>query len=85
MKILHIDCSPRWASRSRALSASTVAQLRAYAPDLDMTYHDLASGPLPPVDVFYATALARRPPSGDGPFARNDATLRDANPRDRGV
>ncbi|MFT8719925.1 FMN-dependent NADH-azoreductase [Acetobacter sp.] len=66
MKILHIDCSPHRASHSRALSAAIVAQLRAYAPDLDTTHRDLGAGLVPPVDAFYATALARRPSSGDG-------------------
>ena len=44
MKLLHIDSSILADhSASRALSAQIVARLKAMHPDLEVTYHDLAS------------------------------------------
>jgi FMN-dependent NADH-azoreductase len=58
MKILHIDCSPRTASHSRALSAAIVARLTADHRDAVVTHRDLGRNPLPHADARYATALS---------------------------
>jgi FMN-dependent NADH-azoreductase len=48
MKLLHIDSSILGAnSVSREVAATIVAKLRAATPDLDITYRDLATAPLP--------------------------------------
>lgn len=48
MKLLHIDSSALGGySVSRQLSADIVAELRRHAPNLDVTYRDLAAQPLP--------------------------------------
>lgn len=56
--ILHIDCSPRSASHSRALSAAIVAQLVAGNPDALIVRRDLGLHPVPHADAEYATALS---------------------------
>lgn len=58
MKILHIDCSPRAASHSRALSAAIVARLRVFHPDISITRRDLGREPIPHTASDYATALS---------------------------
>lgn len=56
--ILHIDCSPRDASHSRALSAALLARLSALHPGAAITRRDLGSEPLPHAPCGYATALS---------------------------
>ena len=48
MNLLHIDSSIQGeTSASRALTAATVARLKATAPSASVTYRDLAQDPLP--------------------------------------
>lgn len=58
MNILHIDCSPRPASHSRALSAAIVKKLLEVAPDASIGRRDFATAPLPHATSDYATALS---------------------------
>ena len=47
MRLLHIDASILGAnSASRQLSEAVVERLRKSTPDLEVTYRDLAAGPL---------------------------------------
>jgi FMN-dependent NADH-azoreductase len=58
MNILHIDCSPRVASHSRALSAAIVAKLLEVAPGATIVRRDLGAAPLPHATSDYATTLS---------------------------
>ncbi|MFA6115293.1 MAG: NAD(P)H-dependent oxidoreductase [Sphingomonas sp.] len=58
MKILHIDCSPRLDSHSRALSAAIVGKLLAIASDATIIRRDLGVAPLPAATADYATTLS---------------------------
>jgi len=60
MKLLHIDSSIQGeASVSRTLSAAIVDRLRKNNPGIEVTYRDLASNPLPHIDLeSFATASA---------------------------
>jgi FMN-dependent NADH-azoreductase len=58
MNILHIDCSPRPESHSRALSAAIVGKLLEAAPGASVTRRDFALAPVPHSESDYATALS---------------------------
>jgi FMN-dependent NADH-azoreductase len=58
MNILHIDCSPRPESHSRALSAAIVERLVEGAPGASISRRDLAFHPVPHPWPDYATALS---------------------------
>ena len=58
MNILHIDCSTREASYSRALSAAIVGQLVEAHPDARIVRRDLGFDPIPHAESGYAAALA---------------------------
>jgi FMN-dependent NADH-azoreductase len=59
MKLLHIDSSILGAaSASRALSAATVARLKASHPGLEVTYRDLAADPIAHLSGAYFAAMA---------------------------
>jgi len=75
MKLLHIDSSITGAaSASRKLSAAIVARFRAEYPDLDVTYRDLVSEPLPHV------TLAQLPSSH--PLSQRDVSASEAEQRE---
>ncbi|MDT1847290.1 flavodoxin family protein, partial [Acinetobacter baumannii] len=56
MNILHVDCSPRIASHSRALSGAMVRKLLARHPHATVLRRDLGLEPLAHPDGGYATA-----------------------------
>lgn len=58
MNILHIDCSPRPESHSRALSAAIVKNILEIAPDASIHRRDFAASPLPHASPDYATTLS---------------------------
>ena len=58
MKILHIDCSPRDNSHSRALSSAIIGQLVEHASQTEIVRRDLGREPLPHAFADYAEALA---------------------------
>jgi len=58
MNILHIDCSPRIESHSRALSSAMVKLLLARHPHATVLRRDLGLEPLAHPDGRYAAALA---------------------------
>jgi len=58
MHILHIDCSPRRESHSRALSAAIVERLLEVAPGATIRRRDLGAEPLPHAVADYAVALS---------------------------
>lgn len=58
MKLLHIDCSPRAGSNSRALSAGIVARLLATEPTARVTRRDLGLQPIAHAAESYAHALS---------------------------
>jgi FMN-dependent NADH-azoreductase len=58
MNILHIDCSPRPESHSRALSAGIVHKLLELAPGATISRRDFAVAPLPHASPDYATTLS---------------------------
>ena len=58
MHILHIDCSPRRESHSRALSAAIVGRLLEVAPGASIRRRDLGFEPLPHAAADYALALS---------------------------
>ncbi|SHM16185.1 NAD(P)H-dependent oxidoreductase [Rhodanobacter sp. OK091] len=58
MHILHIDCSPRRESHSRALSAAIVERLLEVAPGASIRRRDLGTQPLPHAVADYAIALS---------------------------
>jgi FMN-dependent NADH-azoreductase len=58
MNILHIDCSPRPESHSRALSAAIVAKLLEVTPGACINRRDFAVAPLPHALPDYATTLS---------------------------
>jgi FMN-dependent NADH-azoreductase len=58
MNILHIDCSPRPESHSRALSAAIVQKLLEHAPGAIINRRDFAAAPLPHATPDYATTLS---------------------------
>ncbi|RZA32988.1 MAG: flavodoxin family protein [Lysobacteraceae bacterium] len=58
MNILHIDCSPRLESHSRALSAALVSRLVVIGPEARVTRRDLGRDPIPHTDADYAAALS---------------------------
>ncbi|WP_310612392.1 hypothetical protein, partial [Acinetobacter baumannii] len=55
---LHVDCSPRIASHSRALSGAMVRKLLARHPHATVLRRDLGLEPLAHPDGGYATALS---------------------------
>lgn len=64
MNILHIDCSPRLESHSRALSAALVARLREAYPGATVTRRDVGAAPIPHLQEEYVDrvlALALQP------------------------
>lgn len=58
MNILHIDCSPRPESHSRALSLAIVQKLLELSPTASITRRDLGAEPLPHATYDYATTLS---------------------------
>jgi FMN-dependent NADH-azoreductase len=58
VKILHIDCSPRIESYSRALSAGIVDRLLDTTPDAEVVRRDLGWHPIPHATEDYARALS---------------------------
>ncbi|GBQ85573.1 FMN-dependent NADH-azoreductase [Asaia sp. W19] len=57
MKILHIDSSILGDnSASRALTAETIAHLKAAHPEAEITYHDLAAHPIPDLSAGHVAA-----------------------------
>lgn len=59
MNILHIDCSPRFESYSRHLSAGIVEKLLEASPTASVTTRrDLGAAPLPHASADYATTLS---------------------------
>jgi len=58
VRILHIDCSPRPESHSRALSAAIVARLRDAHGATHVTHRDLGLHPIAHPGAAYATALS---------------------------
>jgi FMN-dependent NADH-azoreductase len=58
MNILHIDCSPRPDSHSRALSAAIIAKLLEITPGARINRRDFAVAPLPHALSDYATTLS---------------------------
>lgn len=58
MNILHIDCSPRTGSHSRALSSAMVRRLLARHPHASVLRRDLGLEPIPHPEGAYAAALA---------------------------
>lgn len=58
MNILHIDCSPRIESHSRALSSAMVDVLLERHPHTTVLRRDLGLEPLPHPDGAYAAALS---------------------------
>lgn len=58
MNILHIDCSARFESHSRQLSAEIVKKLLAVAPDASVIRRDFAVAPVPHGAADYAIALS---------------------------
>ncbi|AVJ29251.1 FMN-dependent NADH-azoreductase [Achromobacter spanius] len=58
MKLLHIDCSPKAESNSRALSAGIVAHLLTTAPTVRVTRRDLGLQPIAHAAESYAHALS---------------------------
>jgi FMN-dependent NADH-azoreductase len=58
MNILHIDCSPRPESHSRALSGAIVKKLLEVAPGATINRRDFAAVPLPHASPDYATTLS---------------------------
>ncbi|WP_137174434.1 FMN-dependent NADH-azoreductase [Massilia sp. HP4] len=58
MNILHIDCSPRIESHSRALSGAMVQELLARHPHATVLRRDLGLEPIAHPDGAYAAALA---------------------------
>lgn len=58
MKILHIDCSPRPESYSRALSAGMVDRILDLYPGASVTRRDLGRNPIPHATEDYARALS---------------------------
>lgn len=58
MNILHIDCSPRTGSHSRALSNAMVQKLLARHPHANVLRRDLGLEPIPHAEGSYAAALA---------------------------
>jgi FMN-dependent NADH-azoreductase len=70
MKLLHVDSSVMGTqSVSRQLTAEIVAKLRQAAPDLDVTYRDLAAEPVPHLS---GSILAARQPAARQPSAAVD-------------
>lgn len=58
MKILHIDCSPRPESYSRALSAGIVDRILEANPNAFVTRRDLGRHPIPHTPEEYARVLS---------------------------
>ncbi|MDY0973761.1 NAD(P)H-dependent oxidoreductase [Massilia sp. CFBP9012] len=76
MNILHIDCSARAGSHSRALSNAMVQKLLARHPHAEVLRRDLGLEPIPHAEAAYAAALAT-------PAAM--AAAQAANPANGGV
>ncbi len=75
MKLLHINSSILGSfSVSRQLSADIVARLRQATPDLEITYRDLASEPLPHLSGSHIAARQPGSPPA-GPDVQADLTL----------
>ncbi|MCJ2034886.1 FMN-dependent NADH-azoreductase [Methylobacterium sp. J-068] len=74
MKLLHVDGSILGDhSVSRAVSAAIVARLKAGAPDLDVTYRDLAANPIPHLSGAYLAG--QQPNATNTPDIQNDVAL----------
>ena len=58
MNILHVDCSPRIESHSRALSGAMVQKLLERHPHATVLRRDLGLEPIPHTEGAYAAALA---------------------------
>jgi len=58
VNILHVDCSPRTLSHSRALSSAMVGKLLARHPHATVLRRDLGLEPIPHTQGGYAAALA---------------------------
>jgi len=58
MNILHVDCSPRIESHSRALSSAMVQKLLARLPHATVLRRDLGLEPIPHTEGGYAATLA---------------------------
>ncbi|CAA2145036.1 FMN-dependent NADH-azoreductase [Methylobacterium bullatum] len=74
MNLLHIDSSILGEhSVSRAVSAAIVARLRTGAPDLEVTYRDLAATPIPHLSGAYLAG--HQPNATNTPDIQNDVAL----------
>jgi FMN-dependent NADH-azoreductase len=74
MKLLHVDGSILGEhSVSRAVSAAIVTHLKAGAPDLDVTYRDLAATPIPHLSGAYLAG--HQPNATNTPDIQNDVEL----------
>jgi FMN-dependent NADH-azoreductase len=77
MKLLHIDASILGAnSASRQLSETVVKRLRNITPDLDVTYRDLAAGPL--AHLSGAHLAAARGATPESPALQQDLAASQA-------
>lgn len=74
LTILHIDCSPRVESHSRALSAAMVDRLLAHHPEATVLRRDLGLEPIPHTEGAYAATLAS-PASMAAGIANGDVQL----------
>lgn len=57
MKILHVDCSPRLESHSRALSAALLDTIKAVLVDVDVCRRDIGYESIPHIQQSYALTL----------------------------
>lgn len=74
MKLLHVDGSILGDhSVSRTVSAAIVAHLKAGAPDLAVTYRDLAAEPIPHLSGAYLAG--HQPNATNTPDIQNDVAL----------
>jgi len=74
MKLLHVDGSILGDhSVSRAVSAAIVAHLKAGAPDLAVTYRDVAATPIPHLSGAYLAG--NQPNATNTPDIQNDVDL----------
>lgn len=74
MKLLHVDGSILGDhSVSRTVSAAIVSHLKAGAPDLDVTYRDVAATPIPHLSGAYLAG--QQPNASNTPDIQNDVAL----------
>jgi FMN-dependent NADH-azoreductase len=82
MKLLHIDSSILGAnSASRSVAAAVVDRLRQAAPDLDVTYRDLAAAPLPHLSLANLPTdhpIAAASLASDAPAVQQDRSASQA-------